>query len=99
MWRKVCTPSPPSLSPLQLLPPRKRPMTFVGEGREDRGAVIWGELLSAGAVATALHTVEDLLLQFLPLLLLLGQALWHRLASFAAVVEDPAVLGVPQVCI
>lgn len=30
---------------------------------------------SAGAVPASLHTVQDLLLQFLPLLLLLGQSL------------------------
>lgn len=55
------------------------------------------QLLSAGAVPTALHTVEDLLLQFLSLLLLLGKALGHRLAGALVAVQDFAVLGVPQV--
>lgn len=36
-------------------------------------------LLSTGAVPTALNTVEDLFLQFFPLLLLLGLALRCRL--------------------
>lgn len=53
--------------------------------------------LSTGAVPTALHTVEDLLLQFSPLLLLLGQALRRRLQWALGVVQDFAVLGVPQV--
>lgn len=52
-------------------------------------------LLSTGAVPTAFNTVEDLLLQFLPLLLLLGQALSRRLGRVLAVVEDFAVLSVP----
>lgn len=46
-----------------------------------RGRQMWRRrLLSTGAVPAALHTVEDLLLQFLPLLLLLRQALgrWLR---------------------
>lgn len=53
---------------------------------------------SAGAVATALDVVEDLLLQLLPLLLLLGEASGGRLADVqaAAVAEDAAVLSVPQ---
>lgn len=57
------------------------------------------QLLSAGAVPTALNTVEDLLLQFLPLLLLLRQPLSWRLERIHAVVEDFAVLSVPQVCV
>lgn len=49
-----------------------------------------------GAVPTAFHTVEDLLLQFLPLRLLRGEALSLQLGLvFAA--QDFAVLGVPQV--
>lgn len=60
----------------------------------------WGwQLLSAGAVPTALHTVEDLLLQFFPLLLLLGETLHWRLRRTLAVVQDFAILGVPQVCV
>lgn len=55
------------------------------------------QLLSTGAVPTALHTVEDLLLQFLPLLLLLGQSLRRRLGRALAAVEDFAVLCVPQI--
>lgn len=55
------------------------------------------QLLSAGAVPAALNTVEDLLLQFLPLLLLLGQALSRRLRRVLPAVEDFAVLSVPQV--
>lgn len=57
-----------------------------------------GSFLSTGAVPTALNTVEDLLLQFLPLLLPLGQALSRREQVLAAG-EDFAVLGVPQVCV
>lgn len=50
----------------------------------------------AGAVPTALHTVEDLLLQFLPLLLFPGQPL-ALLVRLAIAVQDLAVLRVPQV--
>lgn len=57
------------------------------------------QLLSTGAVPTALHTVEDLLLQFFPLLLLLGQTLSRQLGRTLAAVQDFAVLGVPQVCV
>lgn len=55
-------------------------------------------LPSAGAVTAALDAVEDLLLQLLPLLLLLGEAGGGRLAALqaAAVAEDAAVLSVPQ---
>lgn len=53
--------------------------------------------LSTGAVPTALHTVQDLLLQFLPLLLLLGQTLSRRLRRALAAVQDFAVLSVPQI--
>lgn len=55
--------------------------------------------LSTGAVPTALYTVEDLLLQLFPLLLLLRQALLWWIGFACAIVEDFAVLGVPQVCI
>lgn len=55
------------------------------------------QLLSAGAVPAALNTVEDLLLQFLPLLLFLGQAFSRWLRRVLAAVEDFAVLSVPQV--
>lgn len=57
------------------------------------------QLPSTGAVPTALYTIEDLLLQFFPLLLLLGQALSRRLGRLLAIVEDFAVLSVPQVCV
>lgn len=55
-------------------------------------------LPSAGAVAAALDVVEDLLLQLLPLLLLLGETSGGQLAGVqaAAVAEDAAVLSVPQ---
>lgn len=53
--------------------------------------------LSTGAVPTALHTVQDLLLEFLPLLLLLGQTLSRRLGRALAAVQDFAVLSVPQI--
>lgn len=52
--------------------------------------------LSTGAVPAALHAVQDLLLQFLPLLLLLGQPLGGRRARALPAVEDFAVLCVPQ---
>lgn len=57
------------------------------------------QLPSTGAVPTALNTVKDLLLQFFPLLLLLRQALSRRLGGALVVVEDFAVLGVPQVSV
>lgn len=56
-------------------------------------------LPSTGAVPTALHAVQDLLLQFFPLLLLLGQVPGHQLGRAVAVVEDLVVLGVPQVAV
>lgn len=55
--------------------------------------------LSTGAVPTALHTVQDLLLQLLPLLLLLGQTLGGRLGRALGAVQDFVVLGVPQICV
>lgn len=58
-----------------------------------------GRLLSTGAVPAALNTVEDLLLQFLPLLLLLRQALGRWLRRVLAVIEEFAVLSVPQVSV
>lgn len=57
------------------------------------------QLLSTGAVPTAFHTVEDLLLQFPPLLLLLGQPLGLRLGRVLAAVQDSVVLGVPEVSV
>lgn len=57
------------------------------------------QLLSAGAVPTTLYTVEDLLLQLFPLLLLLGEALLWWIGFALAVVEDFAVLGIPKVCV
>lgn len=53
---------------------------------------------SAGAVPAALHTVEDLLLQLLALLLSLRQALGCRLGP-ARAARVSVVLCVPQVCV
>ncbi len=53
---------------------------------------------SAGAVPAALHTVEDLLLQLLPLLLSLRLVLSCRLGT-ARGTRVSAVLCVPQVCV
>ncbi len=53
---------------------------------------------SAGAVPAALHTVEDLLLQLLALLLSLHQALSCRLGT-ARGARVSVVLCVPQVCV
>lgn len=62
-----------------------------------RGKEIWRQRLPlTGAVPASLYTVQDLLLQFFPLLLLLGQSLSCWLWYVLAVVEDFAVLSVPQ---
>lgn len=85
-------------------PPPLPPQYRTDQGFQRRPSVrdeeTWRwQLLSTGAVPTALHTVEYLLLQFFPLLLLLGQALSWWFGRALAVVQDFAVLGVPQVCI
>lgn len=59
------------------------------------------QLLSAGTVTTTLDTVEDLLLKFFPLLLLLREVfgLGPSRVVAANVAKNFTVLGVPKVCI
>lgn len=57
------------------------------------------QLLLTGAVPAALHTAEDIVLQFFPLLFLRGQALGGQLGRALAAVQYFAVLCVPQVCV
>lgn len=52
---------------------------------------------SAGAVAAALDVIEDLLLQFSPLLLFLGDVRRGRGPLCTVTVQHFAVLGLPEV--